>query len=197
VDYDDPGWAEPLRQVGFGFLPWRATRRGKQQPAAASILVGLRVIFLGLVLALLLFLFVLSFLFERGYSDGMATGADVLVVVIGLISFWTVSILARRPLRTESVDTLSASYRTALFVQIATAEVPALAGFIGSFVADSLWPYTLGLAFALAGLYLAAPSRRNIEQRQERIGFEGSPLSLGRALTSATGPPDRPDVIPR
>jgi hypothetical protein len=130
---------------------------------------------------------------DRGWTGDAATTPNVIVAGVGALSLLVVSRLRQRRLAAESVASLLASYRATFFLQIGAAEAAALVGFIASFVTGSLWTYSVGLAFALAGLCLAAPSRSNIERGQEQLAAMGSPLSLGCALTSVVAPPDRPD----
>ena len=51
-----------------------------------------------------------------------------------------------------------------------------------------LWIYLVGLSFALAGFAIIAPTRANIERKQQKIQASGSPLSLGQALLDSTPP---------
>lgn len=77
-----------------------------------------------------------------------------------------------RPLTVTSLETVAGSYKTIL-------------------VTHKLWVYLLGMAFGLAGLAQMAPTRGDIERRQQQIAAQGSPLSLLEALMAP--PPGRRD----
>jgi hypothetical protein len=72
---------------------------------------------------------------------------------------------------------------------IGLAESAALVGFAVVFFTGERWLYFEGLAFALVGLGLIAPTRGNLERRQQQITAQGSPLSLIEALRNS--PPGR------
>lgn len=69
-----------------------------------------------------------------------------------------------------------------MFIGIGRADSVALFGFVGIFIGGTFWLYLLGLAFALPGLALIAPTRSDIQQRQQQIAAQGSSLSLLEAL---------------
>ncbi|HEV8621350.1 MAG TPA: hypothetical protein VGR33_00445, partial [Actinomycetota bacterium] len=69
-----------------------------------------------------------------------------------------------------------------------SANSAALFGFVGVFIGGSFWLYLLGLAFALPGLALIAPTRADIERRQRQIEAQGSSLSLLDALIDIPPP---------
>jgi hypothetical protein len=65
---------------------------------------------------------------------------------------------------------------------------PSVVAFIGTFFANKLWLYLVGLAFGFLGFALIAPTRADIERRQQQIAAQGSSLSLLEALMA---PPSR------
>lgn len=79
---------------------------------------------------------------------------------------------------TKTPQTLAASYRGVMFIGIGFADSVALFGFAGIFIGGKFWLYFLGLAFALVGLALIAPTRADIERRQRQIEAQGSTLTL-------------------
>ena len=56
------------------------------------------------------------------------------------------------------------------------------------FIGGSLWICLVGLAFALVGFWMIAPTRLDIERKQREITAAGSPLSLLDALTTVPTP---------
>lgn len=158
--------------------PWKLPRGG---PDETDGLTGLRSIFVGLVSALFLFLVVLSFIAPWNGRGG-AGWVLGLVLLLGAIGLARVRAARNRPLKIESRDKLVNSYRAIFFIGVAFAEMPALVAFVGVLFADKLWLYLVGLTFALLGLALIAPTRADIERRQQQIAAQGSSLSLLEAL---------------
>lgn len=87
--------------------------------------------------------------------------------------------------------TAAAFFFAWFFLSLAVANLPALIGFIGVFIANELWPYLVGMGLSLLAFSLFAPTRREIERRQQQITGTGSPLSLGETLMGAASA--RPD----
>jgi F0F1-type ATP synthase membrane subunit c/vacuolar-type H+-ATPase subunit K len=159
----------------------------------ADAVTATRMIWIGLVLALFSYAFVLSFIIERSRwfaTDG--TGHPWMVVgLTGLVSVALVRWISTRPLDVRDQRALAKSYRSSLFMGIGFGEAPALIAFVLTFVTHTLWVYLLGLGFSLIGLTLIAPSPRNIRRRQDQITASGSPLSLGAALLEPPAKPER------
>jgi hypothetical protein len=160
--------------------------RLRARRAETNGLILLRSVFLGLVAPLLLFIVALSFI---GPWDGGDEGwVPWAVVVLGIASLAYVARIRRRPLPTTSPEALARSYRALFFIGVGVAEAAPLWGFAGVFLGGSAWIYLLGLAFGLVGLWMIAPTRRDIERRQREITAAGSPLSLQDALISVPWP---------
>ncbi len=96
--------------------------------------------------------------------------------------------LASRPLTGVDGAAVAAQYVSIVFIQVGVAEAAALVGFVATFIEGWKVPYALGLAFAMAGFFELAPSKRNIERRQEQLDAQGVPVNLLRELM---GPPTR------
>jgi len=156
---------------------WRKERNG---------LIVLRNVFLGLLVSLFLFVFALSFI--APWDGGDERWVPWAVVVIGIVSLAWVARIRRRPLLTTSPEALARYYRALFFIGLGVAAEPALLGFLGVFQGGSAWIYLVGLAFSLVGLWMIAPTRRDIERRQREITATGSPLSLLDALISVPRP---------
>jgi hypothetical protein len=160
--------------------------RLRARRAETNGLIPLRSVFLGLVAPLLLFIVALSFI---GPWDGGDEGwVPWAVVVLGIASLAYVARIRRRPLPTTSPEALARSCRALFFIGVGVAETAPLWGFAGVFLGGSAWIYLLGLAFGLVGLWMIAPTRRDIERRQREITAAGSPLSLQDALISVPWP---------
>lgn len=64
-------------------------------------------------------------------------------------------------------------------------EAGLLVSFVLTFVWDRLWPFLIGLSIYLIGMIaFVAPSRRNLDRRQEQLQRQGSMLSIREALRS-------------
>jgi MFS family permease len=188
MDYEDPGWTEAIKRTLFPYSTLLRLRR-----KTGNQIVGMRMIYLGIVTAAFLIGFVLSFIVpsNRWFDRGERTWFLFVVAGIGLLCLLRIDRLRRRPLDASDRDRLADTYQASLFIGIGCAEAPLLAGFIGSFVTHTLWIYLVALAPALIGFLLIAPSRHEIARRQEQIASQGSSLSLGSALMEARPKPKR------
>ena len=184
---EDPGWLPSLRGLWWYAIPVvGSVMRVRARHRETNGLIALRSVFLGLIVPLLLFGVVLSFI---GPWDGGDEGwVPWAVVAIGIASLAYVAQIRRRPLPTNSGEALAGSYRALFFIGVGVAEAAALWGFAGVFLGGSLWIYLVGLAFGLVGLWMIAPTRSDIELRQREITAAGAPLSLLDALISVPGP---------
>jgi len=185
----DPGWAEALKSITplVGLI---RTMRGRA-PRRESPLVALRTIYAALIASLFLFLLPLSFIVPwdgTGAQDWFAG----LVAVYGAVAIGLVQWARHRPLSLESPRQLAASYRALFFIGVGYAQSAALLGFVGVFLTESLWVYVLGLSFGVLGMALLAPTRADIERRQQQIASLGSTMSLLEALTVPTEDGSRP-----
>jgi hypothetical protein len=176
---EDPGWDQAVARIPSAF----PDRRAKE----ADPLTVLRMIFLGLEIALFLWLLVLSF--ATPWNSGDVGLAPWIVAAAGLLSLAGVAWLRRRPLHTGSEAGLAAQFRTAMLLGIAFAEIAWLIAVVTTFIAQSLWIYVLGLVFAVLGMTLVAPRRAEIARRQRQIDEAHQGYDLTRSLLHA---PDRP-----
>jgi hypothetical protein len=168
--------------------PFLIQRREKR--SGIDHLTAFRFIFVGLVVALLLWGWILLYIVESGRWWRADQNVWFLGVVLGIGALATLDVQWARARRLDvtSPGHLAASYRARTFIGIGASEVPALAAFVGVFVMGAYWIYLVGLPVSLAGLLLAGPTRREIARRQEQIAARGSPLSLVQALME-TPPP--------
>lgn len=173
--FEDPGWLPAIKGVGVGGL------RGTKGAEIDGVVV-IRLLFLSLLMAALLILFVLTFIIEAiGVPDPALASVVVVLGIAGVIlAAWT----ANRKLDISSASALADSYRTNFFLGFALNEAPLLMSFVFCFLREELWPYLLALPLYLIGMALIAPGRRNLERRQAQLHGQGSTLSLGRALSS-------------
>lgn len=144
------------------------------------MLIALRSTFIGLVGSL----FAITITFSLLKPTGHASWTLWIVVVIGTLSLAYITRLRRRPLDSRSLETLATSYRIRWLIGVGLAEAVALWGFVGTFFGGNYPTYFVGVGFSLVGLLMMAPTRGDIERRQEQITAAGSPLSLLKAVTS-------------
>jgi hypothetical protein len=175
--YEDPGWL-----LSFSRLHPGPRRKG----AAVDGVVLLRVVFLAFLLAVLMILFVLGFIIPSIGTPDLPLGS--LVVLLGFLGIGAAAWTTNRELEISSPSAVAASYRTHFFLGFALVEAPLMMSFVLCFLRQRTWPYLIALPLYLVGMALIAPSRRNLERRQEQISQRGSNLSLGRALASLLGP---------
>lgn len=173
---EDPGWRPALRAlIPFVGIKWRP------QPAPDGI-TTIRSIFVGMVSALPLIAYSLTYIVQTSREWSPASAA---VIAAGLDSHTGLTLLGRRPLTTDSLDSLSESWRTRWFLGVGLAEIPALLGFSLAIVTDALWVYLPGMAFGSAGFWRVAPTKASLRSDQERLRAAGSPLDLTEALMTA------------
>lgn len=169
--HQDPGWKPALEYA----MPGAA--RGPQSAGAITVFRGL---FLALVGAPLVMLFVMALVFEEvGAPDPPLAGV---VVAIGLAGIAAASWTRRRPLEGNDEAEVTASYRTLFLLGFALAETPLLVSFVLAFVTDELWPFLMALPLYYLAMALVAPSRSNLDKRDEQLRGRGSTISLRRAL---------------
>lgn len=176
--YEDPGWVPAFKRMGIGGL------RGTKGVEVDGV-VDTRLLFLSLLVAALLILYVLTFIIEPVGVPDPALGS--VVVVFGIAGVTAAAWTANRKLNISSAAALAGSYRTNFFLGFALNEAPLLMSVVYCFIREELWPYLIALPLYLIGMALIAPSRRNLERRQEQVHRQGSTLSLGRALSSPPG----------
>lgn len=192
ADHEDPGWRPFLRVLRTSLIAFvgQFLIQRKEKRGGIDHLTAFRLIFVGLIVALLFWGWVLLYIVESGRWWSTDQDAWFLGVVlrVGALATLLVQRVRARRLDVTSPGNLAASYRARTFIGIGSAEVPALAALVGVFVMGAYWIYLVGLAFALAGLSLVGPTRREIAPRQEQIAAQGSPLSLVKALMEAPPP---------
>lgn len=173
--YEDPGWFPALKKMRPGM------HRLPSGPGGDGVVI-LRILFLSLLLAPFLILFVLTLVIEEvGTPQPLLASGIVLLALAGAAAAgWT----SRRELDVGNAGSLAATYRTNFFLGFALNEAPLLIGFVFSFTEDAMWPYLVAFPIYLVGMWLLAPTRRNLERKQEQVHRQGSMLSVGRALSS-------------
>lgn len=178
--HQDPGWGPAFKYA----LPGAARRA--QGAAGVTVLRGL---FLALAGAPLTMLFVMAFIFEEvGSPDPPLAAVVVAVGVAGVVAAsWT----RRRPLEGSSEKEIAATYRTLFFLGFALAEAPLLVNFVLTFVVDELWPFLMALPLYFVAMASIAPSRSNLDKRDEQLRGRGSTVSLRRALNEPIAWPPR------
>lgn len=85
------------------------------------------------------------------------------------------------PLRAGNLDEFIALHRSATFVGVAAAELPALLGFVASFVIGAMWPYLVGLVPAAFGIASLLPTRERLRSYDRQLrsrGVEATPSDL-------------------
>jgi hypothetical protein len=182
ADPSDPGWWPAIRLVALTATPLFFIPAFRRQRAADG-LTAFRTLFLGSVVALPLYVILLAF--DRPWNDGsVASQVVVALVALGIGSLALVERARYGRLDVESPERLAESFRSRTFAGIGFAEAPALLAFVAVLASGNLWPYTIGLAFSLVGLWLIAPGARELTRRQQEIASRGSPFSLVAALRS-------------
>ena len=165
----------PLIPLVGGLMTGRAWRR------ETNLLVGLRSMFLRILISLFLFLWAFSYV--APWDGGDEKWVPWAIAATGVYALVAMAWVRRRPLVTGSPEALAGSYRASFYMGLGLAQSPAPFGLAGVFIGDSLWIYLVGLAFTLVALWMIAPTRQDIERRQREITAAGSPLSLLDALT--------------
>lgn len=183
---DDPGWPKgPSLLLLFVPGGLRHIQRRRQAEGANGLLM-LRQVFVTFCAAIVMFGVVLAFLWPSQSSEpdspGLAMGLIGLGVAAGIAGRFV-----ERPLVCTDDVALAGSYRTRFFVRIAFAEIAALFGFVGFFVASVWWVYPAGAVIALIGFTRAAPTRARLRRDQERLNEQSCFRSL---VTALCGPPE-------
>ena len=182
----DPGWLPSLRGLWWFLIPIVNIEKMSGWRTEESVLVVLRTVVLGIVVSLFLFLWAMSFI--TPWDGGDERWVPWAVVVIGIVSLAYIARIRRRPLPTTSLEALTRYYRALFFIEVGMVVAAALWALVGVFLVGSLWIYLVGLAFAIVGLWMIAPTRSDIERRQREITAAGSQLSPLDALTTVPTP---------
>lgn len=171
---EDPGWLPSLRGLQWSLIPIAGqVMRARGRRKETNGLVGLRSTFLGLLGSLFFFLFAMSFI--TPWDGGDERWVPWAVAAVGVFALAQMAWIRRRPLVTGSLEALAGSYRAGFFLGVGLAESEALFGFVGVFIGGSLWIFLVGLAFALVGFWMIAPTCLDIERKQRDITAAGSP----------------------
>jgi hypothetical protein len=186
---DDPGWRPIIRRLPILFVPvigFLRFNRGRPR----DHLLEFRLIFIGVVGALWLFLYGLFFIVpsDRWWKTDRVPWFLAVVIGIGILGQIRIRALRRGQLDLSSEERLAASFKTKVFIGFGSAEIAALAAFVGTFLMHALWICPIGLAFSTVGFVRVGPTKREIARRQRQIADQGSTLSLLDALAK-TPPP--------
>ena len=174
---EDPGWNFTLRSIATVVAPQLALNRSGTNSLATT-----RVFFTSfstMLVGITVLLFVVAGSVE--VEEPRSTLSTSVVVVYGVVSLIAGRRVKRR-LDCTSSSALATSYVQRFFLRLAFAESSALIGFT---IAIGLGPtsvYFIGLAFAVLGFALLAPTRRNLAADQRNLTGDGCQRSLTRAL---------------
>jgi hypothetical protein len=152
--YEDPGW----------LLSFRRLHPGPRGGAVLDGLVLLRMVFLALLLAALMILFILGFIIPATGTPDL--GLSVAVVIAGLAGVAGAAWTRARELDVRNASHLALTYRTSFFVGFALVEAPLVMSFVLCFITQRSWPYLMALPLYLLGMALIAPSRHDLERKQ-------------------------------
>ena len=181
----DPGWSQPLRLAGLGFiLPFPHFAMWRMRKKGADSLTALRTIFLSWVQSGVLIVLVLWLVLRDASGEGSLDPplAVALVCLSGVGGLLMTRLAAQRPLDTSDTEKLAADYRTRFFLRTALAQASLLTGFVCAFVTDRWWMVLVGVPFAAVGFLIAAPTRGNLARTQAKVHRQGSTLDLIEAL---------------
>lgn len=189
----DPGWREAAKHTLPALIFPFLVLRSRREPADMNALTALRGVFLSLLGAQLVIVFLVWLIMKDEPAESSSAGGlfAVGVAVAGLVALGATRYFGARPLETGDASQLAGSYRTAFFLKISFAQFPLLLGFAGSFVTGAWWVILVGLAFSLAGFAMAAPTSGNLAREQNRLRSEGSSLDLVAALVTPQPEPGK------
>lgn len=178
----DSGWGRPWLQALLNIvLPFRFLfSRGSQR----TLLELMRMIFLSIAVALLLLLFVLTFVVPWTTQEQVPTVVWLLLAA-GLVGPAGASWARGRAVPCRAGAELARAYQQRMFVGVAFGEAPALLGFVAAFQADAIWPYLVGMALSLIALGMVAPTEGDVERKETQLRAGGCAQSLREALSSA------------
>jgi hypothetical protein len=159
-----------------------------RQDSGRSGIATLRLTFVLFAGSPLLLGFVLALIGEPESQEPAARVATF-VAIAGVAGVALCVRSQSRPLDASDQSTLVASYAAQYFVGMAFAQLPVIAGFVGATVTGHGWMYGLGLAFAVVGFTLVAPTNGRIRRRDEQLVAAGSAFRLSEALQT---PPAKP-----
>ncbi|MEA2460806.1 MAG: hypothetical protein QOH90_983 [Actinomycetota bacterium] len=179
---EDPGW----RRAVFAQLFPIGSRKTQRQ---LDGLIVTRVLFVALMQAALAGGLILVLITRHlGSFDTLPLLA---VLVLGSAGVVVAKRTQSRNLDVTDATTLGASYRSRFFAGFIANEVPLLVALVMGMISGELWPYLVDLPFFIAGMFLIAPSRPNIERDQGILREGPSKLSLYAALKAPPAPPKK------
>lgn len=196
---EDPGWGRAIRRAAIvAFVPGLAHTFARRSPTPDG-LSALRTIFVIFGVSALWYGVMVAI------ATSWSTRVPMIPVLVPLLIGFAVNamiwILNRRPLPVDR-EAFVARWKSRMFVGLALAQVPALAGGIGALLSRSPLPYAVGLLPAALGYAWVAPTRRNLERQRRQLLDQGSVLEPSLALIDATPfapvppvPPARPDGV--
>ena len=120
---------------------------------------------------------------ELAETPGSTFRSVAVVVAVGCNSL-AIQQFFRPGLDGTSMQTLVVSYRTRYFLRLAFSETVALIAFVVYIAWGPQWVYPIGAAFTFLGFWRLAPTKRHLQQDQDRLSLSGCQLSLTEALRS-------------
>jgi hypothetical protein len=167
--YQDPGWSGVMR--AFGKL------------GQSDGITVLRILFLSLLAAPFLILYVLAFIADE---IGSPTGPLLLVIVaVGVLVVLLVRRIITTSLDATSADKAVEKYRSRFFLAFALNEFPLLLSFVLTFTEEEMWPYLAYFPFFLAGMWAIAPGKRNLEAIEQDLMQRGASFSFRAEFAAA------------
>jgi len=180
----DPGWGPAVQTFVVSYFSLGLAGRKRQKDLDGLTIT--RILFLSLVLAGFLVVFVMSVIIPS-FGD-IETPLAIIVVVQGLAGVAGASWARNRPLDVSDAQTLAGSYRTLFFLGFSLSETPLLIAVAITFLTDDLWPVIIAFPFFVIAMALSAPGVANLARHQQRITAAGSSLSLVSALMQPPRP---------
>ena len=149
----------------------------------------LRVITLAIVAEMVVLGIVLLFLVDLGAMapTGWLYGWAGITALSLPLGFYTRARRNEHIVRTAKEGDAYGFYRIRMLIGVAIAEVPALAGFLISFPADSMIPYLAGLAVSLVRIAQYGPTRADVAELQGWFDEYQDPLDIAAVLMRPTG----------
>ena len=144
-------------------------------------LVTLRYVFAAFVVAVLVIAAPAVILRDRAVGVTSPALSVLIIAVAGVAALGAQRLIAPR-LDCTTEETLAATYRSRFFLRLALAESPALIAFAVAISLGPWWVYFVGLAFALVGLWYAAPTKGRLNHDQRQLDNGGCAHRLVPAI---------------
>jgi hypothetical protein len=160
------------------FAVWRSEREGRDS------LTALRLVFLSSIVTLLLVAVITWAIQIDGTGDGSISppvfaGLTVLQGVLGLAM---IGVALRRDPDVTSREGAAGWFNTVALLGMSLAQASFLLGFVGTFVTNERTMIFAGVPFALAGLWMSAPTARRLAAAQQQLARSGASVDLVDAL---------------